>query len=74
MKTVLERPKLLLVTLLMLSFAMIFVFGLAAREGQTDFFRDLANLIRTLSELPCKVVISLRTFPERMNPTCSECR
>jgi hypothetical protein len=48
--------------------------GLAARKGQIDIFGDLANLIHTLPELPGKIVTSLRTFPERMDPTCSECR
>ena len=74
MKTVLERPKAVLVTVMMLSFAMIVGFGLAARKGQIDIFGDLANLIPTLPELPCKIVTHLRTFPERMDPTCSECR
>ena len=74
MKTVLERRKSLSQTVMMLSFAMIVGFGLAARKGQIDIFGDLANLIHTLPELPCKIVTSLRTFPERMDPTCSECR
>lgn len=74
MKTVLERRKSLLQTVMMLSFAMIVGCGLAVRKGQIDIFGDLANLIHTMPELPCKIVTSLRTFPERMDPTCSECR
>jgi hypothetical protein len=74
MKTVLERRKSLSQTVMMLSFAMIVSFGLPARKGQIDLSGDLANLIHTLPELPCGIVTSLRSFPERMDPTCSECR
>jgi hypothetical protein len=74
MKIVLEGPKSLMVTVMTLSFAMIVGSGLAPRKGQTDIFGDLASLIHTLPELPGKFVISFRTFPERMDPTCSECR
>jgi hypothetical protein len=74
MKIVLERPKSLMVTVMVLSFAMTVGFELAARKRQIDLFGDLANLIHSLPELPCKIVTSLRTFPERIDPTCSECR
>jgi hypothetical protein len=73
-KIVLERPKSLMVTAMTLSFTMIVGFGLAPRKGQIDTFGDFANLIHTLPGLPCKIVTSFRTFPERMDPTCSECR
>jgi hypothetical protein len=74
MRIVLERPKPLMAKAMMLSFATIVGFGLATRKGEIDLFGDLANLIHTLPELPYKIVTSLRTFPERMDPTCSECR
>jgi hypothetical protein len=73
MKIVLDRPKSLMVTV-MFSFVMTVGFGLEARKRQIDLFGDLANLIQTLPELPCKIVSSLTTFPERIDPTCSECR
>ena len=62
MKNVPERPKSLLVTVMMVGFAMIVGFG------------DLANLIPALPELPYKIVTNLKILPERMDPTCSECR
>ena len=74
MKIVIERRKSLLQTVMKLSFAMIVGFGLAPRNGQIDIFGDLANLIHTLPELPGKIVTGVRTFSERMDPTCSECR
>jgi len=73
MKIVFERPKWLMVKVTMFSFALIVGFGLATRKGQIDLFGDSANLIHPLPELPCEIVTSLRTFPERMDPTCSEC-
>jgi hypothetical protein len=74
MKAALERPELLVVMLTRLSIRAIVSFGLGTRKGRVLHLVDLAHLISTLAELPCNVVTSLRTFPERMDPTCSECR
>jgi hypothetical protein len=74
MKIVFGRPKSMMAKVTMLNFAMIVGFGLATRGGQIDFFGDLANLIHTLPEPPYKIVTSLRTFPERTDPTRSKCR
>ena len=74
MKTVLERPKSQLVTVMMLSFVMICWFRTRSPKRHIDLFGDLGNLIQTLPELPCKIVSTLTTFPERMDPTSSECR
>jgi hypothetical protein len=74
MKIIQDRLKCLVRTAGMLSFVGIAGFGLPAREGHVVLIGDLISLIRTLPDSPCKIMTSLRTFPERMDPTCSECR
>jgi hypothetical protein len=57
----------------MLSLTAIVSSELGTREVQVADLGDLARLISTMPELSCTGVASLRTFPERMDPICSEC-
>jgi len=74
MKITLERPQPLIVTEAILALAVTFVVGFSAQNGDIDLSVRYVHFIHSLPELPCGIVTSLRTFPERIDPTCSECR
>jgi hypothetical protein len=73
MKITLE-PQPLIVTEAILALAVTFVVGFSAQTGDIDPSARHVHFIDSLPELPCRIVTSLRTFPERIDPTCSECR
>jgi hypothetical protein len=73
MKIALERPQPLIVTGTMLALAATFVVGLSAQNGDIDLSAKYVHFIHSLPELPSRIVTSFRSFPERMDPTCSEC-
>jgi hypothetical protein len=74
MKIALERPHPLIMTGAMLALAVTFVVGFSAQNGDIDLSVRNVHFTHSLPELPCRMVTSLRTFPERIDPTCSECR
>jgi hypothetical protein len=73
MKTAIVSQKLLTMTAVTVTLAATFGLGLATRKGGLDPSAKFEPFIDSLLGLPCRIITMLRTFPERVNPTRSEC-
>jgi hypothetical protein len=73
MKTAIVSQNPLIATVVLVVIAATFGLGLVTRKGEIDLSAQVEHFIESLPGLPCRIVTSFRTFPERINPTRSEC-
>jgi hypothetical protein len=73
MKTAIVSQKSLIATVVLVTITATFDLGLATRKGEIGLSAEVEHFIESLPGLPCRIATSFRTFPERINPTRSEC-
>jgi hypothetical protein len=73
MKTAIVSQTSLIATLVLVTITATFGLGLVTRKGAIDLSAEVEHFIESLPEVPCRIVTRFRTFPERINPTRSEC-
>jgi hypothetical protein len=73
MNTAIVSQKPLIATVVLVTITATFGLGLVTRKGEIDLSAEVEHFIESPPELACRIVTSFRTFPERMDPSCSEC-
>jgi hypothetical protein len=73
MKTAIVSESSLIATLVLVTITATFGFELVTRKGEIDLSAEVEHFIESLPGLPFRIATSFRTFPERINPTRSEC-
>jgi hypothetical protein len=73
MKIAIASQKPLIMTAMIVTLAATFGLGLATRKGEVDPSAKFEAFNDSVLGLPCRIITSFRTLPERVNPTRSEC-